>query len=92
MYTVRAKISANSAIKKEGNDFIINFTGTHGNSIADATFVQVWRLPPGAILADKIPQMEAATNNGRIELTIEKALPPNGSYSVGFRYRLASAH
>ena len=90
-YTVRAKVSAISVIKKEGNDVIINFTGSPGNRVADVPFVQVWRLPPGAILVDKIPQMAAATNSGRIELTVDKALPPNGTYSVGFRYRLSSA-
>jgi hypothetical protein len=45
-------------------------------------------LPPGAVLLEKIGGMEETTNSGQIELKIDQILPPNGSYPVGFRYRL----
>jgi len=76
--------------KKAGDSVIVNLTGGPGNTVG-ASFTQVWRLPAGAILLDYTNDMDAATNAGRIELTIDKTLPPNGTYLVNFHYRMPGA-
>jgi hypothetical protein len=54
--------------------------------------INVYRLPPGAVLLDKSPaDLAATTNDGRVELRIDKVLPPPGQSDIRFRYRLPSA-
>ncbi len=56
----------------------------------DTHRVEVHRLPAGAILLDKQPADLAETMNaGRIELQIDRMIPPGGSLEVSYRYRLA---
>ena len=77
-------------IKPNGaGDYEVGFTNNAGN-IADMHCVQVWRLPMGATLLRKIPEMEETTGDGQIELRIDKVVPPNGSLPVGFSYRIAA--
>ena len=60
---------------------------TLGNG--DAHRVEVIRLPPGAVLLDKQPaDAEETTNDGRIELRIDKIIPGGGSLAVSCSYRL----
>ena len=68
-------------------EYGVNTANNLGYSI-ETHLVEVWRLPPGAVLLGKIGGMEETTDAGQIELKIDQILPPNGSYPVGFRYRL----
>ena len=68
-------------------EYEIGMSGDIGN-VTEAHLVQVWRLPAGATLLEKISGMQEATNNGQIELQIDRIIPPNGRFPVGFRYRL----
>jgi len=63
------------------------------NTGSEATihFSNVYRLPPGAVLLEKSPaDLAATTNGGRVELRLDKLLPPPGQFDVRFRYRLAA--
>ena len=54
--------------------------------------IEVYRLPQGAELLDTVPSdMPRRTRNGRIELLAQKIIPPRGSITTSFRYRLAGA-
>jgi hypothetical protein len=68
-------------------EYGVNFTGNIGNE-TEAHLVEVWRLPPGAVLLEKNRGMEETTNSGQIELKIDQIESPNDSSPVGFRYRL----
>jgi RNA polymerase sigma factor (sigma-70 family) len=48
----------------------------------------VFRLPPGAVLLEKSSDLAATTNGGRVELRMDKMLPPPGKSDVRIRYRL----
>ena len=89
-YSVEGTV-ANGMIQVNGaNEREIGFTADVGN-LTEAHVVEVWRLPMGATLLEKNREMEETTNAGQIELRIDKILPPNGRFPVGFRYRLAAA-
>jgi RNA polymerase sigma factor (sigma-70 family) len=64
---------------------------SHPGNVAEVHVMEVWRLPAGAMLVEKGDGLSAATNSDRIELTFDRMIPPNGSYFIGFRYRLATA-
>jgi YD repeat-containing protein len=51
-------------------------------------YVEVWRLPAGAVLLGKPGGMEATTNAGQIELRFDGVIPPKGEVAFNFRYRL----
>ena len=54
--------------------------------------IEVHRLPPGAELLSKRPgDMVETVNEGRIELRIERLIPPDGYLEVSYRYRLGAA-
>jgi RNA polymerase sigma factor (sigma-70 family) len=54
--------------------------------------VNTFRLPPGAVLWGEVPaDLKAATNAGRIELRLDKMLPPPGLTDFRVRYRLPVA-
>jgi hypothetical protein len=42
------------------------------------------------VLVEKGEGLSSTTNADRIELTMDRMIPPNGSYFIGFRYRLAT--
>jgi hypothetical protein len=43
----------------------------------------------GAVLLDKKPaDLTETTNDGRIELGIDRTIPPGGSLEVAYRYRV----
>ncbi len=51
--------------------------------------VETYLLPAGAELISKTPEdMQQQTKNGRIELHLEKTIPPGGSITTAFQYRL----
>ena len=85
-YTVEGTLA--SLIKANGaGEYEIGFTSNAGN-VTDMHCVQVWRLPMGATLLGRNRGTEETTNDGQIELRIDRIVPPNSSFSVGFRYRL----
>jgi RNA polymerase sigma factor (sigma-70 family) len=86
-YTVEGTEAAGLIQSKGMGEYGVEFTGNLGN-VADAHLVQVWRLPMGATLLEKNRGMEETTNADRIELRIDEIIPQNGSYPIGFRYRL----
>ena len=47
-----------------------------------------YRLPPGAVLLDKSPNLKEVTNGGRIEMRFDQVLPPRAKAEYHFRYRL----
>ncbi len=86
-YTVEGT-EAGGLIQANGaGEYGVEFTGNLGNA-TKTHLVQVWRLPAGATLLEKISGMQESTNNGQIELRMDKIIPPHGSYPIGFRYQL----
>jgi RNA polymerase sigma factor (sigma-70 family) len=84
-YTVEGRVAG--FIKENGaGEYEVGPEGDIGN-VTEAHVIQVWRLPAGATLLEKNSDVEATTNAGRIELRIDKAIPPNGRFPNGFRYR-----
>jgi len=51
-------------------------------------YVEVWRLPAGAVLLGKPGGMEATTNAGQIELRFDGVISSKGEVAFNFRYRL----
>jgi len=86
-YTVEGTVAAGLIQSKGAGEYGVEFAASIGN-VADAHLVQIWRLPLGATLLGKNRGMEEATNAGQIELRIDRTISPNGSYPVGFNYRL----
>ena len=85
-YTVEGRLAG--SIKENGTgEYEIETSGDLGN-VTEAHLVQVWRLPAGATLLGKDSGMDETTDAGRIELRIDKIVPPNGRFQIGFRYRL----
>ena len=88
-------IQANGA-----GEYGVEFTGNLGNA-TKTHLVQVWRLPAGATLLEKISGMQESTNNGQIELRMDKIIaaarqlshrlslpttsPVSGSWSGGLK-------
>jgi len=85
-FTVEATRMAGLLQSKGAGEYGANFTENLGN--VTGRLVEVWRLPPGAVLLEKIHGLEETTNSGQIELKIDQILPPNGTAPIGFRYRL----
>jgi RNA polymerase sigma factor (sigma-70 family) len=54
----------------------------------DTRRIYIYRLPPGAVLLDKSPNLKEATNGGRIEMRFDQVLPPQAKSAYHFRYRL----
>jgi hypothetical protein len=51
--------------------------------------IEIYRLPKGAELLETLPRdMAHRIENGRVELFVEKMIPPGGSITTSFRYRL----
>jgi hypothetical protein len=88
-YTVEGTVLGGMLQSKSfgAGEYGVNFANNLGYSI-EVHLVEVWHLPPGAVLLEKIGGMEETTNSGQIELKIDQILPPNGSAPIGFRYRL----
>jgi RNA polymerase sigma factor (sigma-70 family) len=88
-YTVEGTVMGGMFQSKSfgAGEYGVNSANNLGYSI-EVHLVEVWRLPPGAVLLEQIGGMEETTNSGQIELKIDQILPPNGSAPVGFRYRL----
>ncbi len=54
--------------------------------------IEIYRLPRGAELLETTPKdMPRRVENDRIELFVEKMIPPGGNILTAFRYRLAGA-
>jgi RNA polymerase sigma factor (sigma-70 family) len=77
-------------LKNRAGEYECGGNSNIGN-IAEAHVVEFYRLPAGAVLVEKGDGISATTNSDRIELTMDRMVPPNGSYSAGFRYRLDTA-
>jgi hypothetical protein len=88
-YTVELRM-ADVFKKSAGGEYELKMSVDAGN-VTEAHVVHVWRLPPGATLLEKNEAMQAITNAGQIELTIDRIVPPNGTFPVEFRYRPAVA-
>jgi RNA polymerase sigma factor (sigma-70 family) len=59
------------------------------SDVIEVHVVRIMRLPPGATLLEKDRGIIASTNeDGRIELTLDEIVPPNGTFRTKFRYRL----
>ena len=53
--------------------------------------ISTYRLPPGAVLLNEVPpDVKMATRDGRVELRLDKMLPPPGITEFTIRYRLAA--
>ena len=68
-------------------EYAFGSSGSEAN-VTDMHDVETWRLPGGAVLLEKSRGMEATTNAGQIELQTDKLVPPSGTLSINFRYRL----
>ena len=89
-YTVEGTVVDGVVQAKGAGEYGVEFTADVGN-LTEAHVVEVWRLPMGATLLEKNREMEETTNAGQVELRIDKIIPLNGRFPVGFRYRLAAA-
>jgi beta-lactamase regulating signal transducer with metallopeptidase domain len=55
--------------------------------------IETYLLPVGAKLISKTPEdMQQQTKNGRIELRLEKMIPPGSSITTAFQYRLTDGN
>jgi RNA polymerase sigma factor (sigma-70 family) len=55
----------------------------------DTRRIETHLLPAGAVLLEKHPaDLAETTNDGRIELRIDKIIPPGGSLAIRYRFRL----
>lgn len=80
--------SATGAIKTNAaGEYALELSDSPGN-VADMHYVQAWRLPASATLLEKAGGMEATTNAGQIELRSDQVIPPKGTMTISFRYRL----
>ena len=87
------QLEAMNLVKTTAPDIHELKTTSYPGNDRDVRYVWVLRLPSGARLLDKDGGMTAVTNAGQIELRLDKIIPPNGSYTIGCRYRLpADAH
>jgi len=86
-FAMEAKEVAGLLESKGMGEYGVDFTGSLGN-VTDAHLVQIWRLPIGAVLSGRVRGMEVTTNADRVELRVDKIIPPKGSYPVIFSYRL----
>jgi len=50
--------------------------------------IETYLLPDGAELISKHPDMQQSEKDGRIELSVEKIIPPYGNITTEFQYRL----
>lgn len=62
-------------------------TSYPGNA-RDLRYIWAMRLPPGATLLSKGREVTVSTNAGRIQLSSEQTIPPNGGFAFDCRYRL----
>lgn len=75
----------------EPDEFEFHMNSQMGNEYA-VHRIDVFRLPPGAILLEKSPaDLATTTNGGRIGLRMDKMLPPPGNTDIRIRYRLPAA-
>ena len=77
----------NTVKPNDAGEYQVGSTNSEDN-VANMRWVETWRLPAGATLLEKTSEMEAATNAGQIELRADQIVPPKGSMSISFRYRL----
>jgi RNA polymerase sigma factor (sigma-70 family) len=68
-------------------EYQVGYTDSVAN-VTDMRYIETWRLPVGATLLEKARGMEATTNAGQIELRSDQRVPPKGTISISFRYRL----
>ena len=96
-YNVEGQVSAQAikaaGIIKSGNpgEFSLGLTNYPGND-GEMRYIHTWRLPVGAILLDKDGEMEQTTNDGQVEVRIDKTIPPGAPVSMAFRYRTAAGN
>jgi RNA polymerase sigma factor (sigma-70 family) len=87
-YKVEGKIISGMFNTNGAGECDVNYSDHPGN-VTEMHVVRIMRLPPGATLLEKNHGIIASTNeNGRIELTLDEVVPPNGTFPTKFRYRL----
>ncbi|MHC4444593.1 MAG: DUF3108 domain-containing protein [Planctomycetota bacterium] len=77
---------------KEGKDeFVYHMKHWPANNV-NTRRIETYRLPKGAELIKTTPEnMSRRRIHGRTEVFVEKMIPPGGSITTSFRYRLAGA-
>jgi RNA polymerase sigma factor (sigma-70 family) len=77
------------ARKLSGGVFLYAFTHSPGGS-EPVRRIELYRLPAGAKLIYKSPNFVSRDVEGRTQIFMDVMIPPGGSNSVSFRYRLAA--
>jgi RNA polymerase sigma factor (sigma-70 family) len=85
--------SGTGLIGPTGEPDVLEYRGNQNTGSETTMHVSnLYRLPPGAVLLEKSPAyLAATTSGGRVELRLDKVLPPPVQFDVRFRYRLAGA-
>ena len=71
--------------------FSYQFTHTPSSGVPTRR-VEVHRLPPGAKLLEVSNNASQRVRDGRTEVLIDEVVPPSGSVSLSYRYRLNGRH
>lgn len=73
-----------------GSEKTFQYYMRHSPAVDEPTQrIETYLLPAGAELISTTPKdMERRTKDGRIELHVEKIIPPGGSITTSFQYRV----
>lgn len=85
-YSVEGKIPTFAKQGKDG-DWGILCRDAESNA-TELRHTELWLLPKGAVLREKSADMTESVNDGRIELHLDKTIPPSGTVEASLRYSL----
>jgi len=93
VFTMTSEGMKQTLVKPTGNPGEFEYHMNHWPAIdGDTRQVEVHRLPAGATLLDKSPaDLVESKKDGRIELRIDRIIPPGGNLEIRYRYRLTTA-
>jgi hypothetical protein len=81
---------AEGLVKPAGEPGVFQYQNENSPGFdGDTHCTELDRLPVGAVLLDcQPPDMQKSTRDGRIELRMDKIIPPGGDLEISYRYRL----
>lgn len=92
-FTISSEGTMDSLVQPTGEPGVFEYHMNHWPCIdGDTLRTEVHRLPTGAQLLEKSPSdLVESQQDGRIELRINRIIPPKGNLEIRYRYRLAPA-
>ena len=93
MMVLNTEGTESGLIKATGEPGVFKYHMVHSPaSSCNVRRIEVHRLPAGAELLEKSPaDMTESQSDGRIELRVERTIPPGGNIEVSYTYRLAGS-